>query len=304
MLSWTDWVKVGTACALSLGILLGNSLTIAAIWTKLYLKRPQYVIIFSLAVSDILFGGICVELFTLNEVKDEWPFRKPGFMLWKMVFFSATLNSSAATVTLLLFRIIGNVSPQFYKKLTFNITSSIMALVGVFSVLAAISQMLFLEIEIKKDNFGIRSFHLNISLWGAFICDVVTFWLPGIIIFVFYVIIICTKSKEVKNQQPEAADDAIAGSSKSTDEILKVDDLSFTPMWLISFVVVSYFGCWAPYHLENPFKMINIDLSVHLLYSYWFFIRSLVNPLWYIYSDDKLKTGMKSLLQCKYGTCS
>lgn len=287
-------------CAiLVLSAFLGNAVLCLSLYKTKGFRAPQNYYITSLAITDMLFGALCMSLSLGVLIKGRWAYGPTLCQLQGSLIFIAVV-ASMLTMTLIAinryFKICKSIN--VYRKLYSrkNILLSI-----------AFTWICSIAIVVVVFSFSNRPFRFHP---GKFLCFLDMAQGQGIhlyticaylavCVFIFPVITFCY-FKVYKTVHKHFSQ--IAKSELSQDPSRSfINEANITKMLFIT--LIAFLLCWAPSVCLDLFEAFHGQFSLPRQVYFWqvatFACSSVVNPVIYGFMRKELRTAYKNILTCR-----
>ncbi|XP_036406104.1 trace amine-associated receptor 1-like [Megalops cyprinoides] len=284
----------------SLLTICGNLLVIITISYFRHLHTPTNYLILSLAVADLLVGGIVMPPGMVRSLETCWYFGDFFCKFHASADFSLC-NTSVLHLTLIsVDRYYAVCQPLRYQnKIT---TSSTMIMIVAAWSLGTLFGfgMIFLELNIK----GIEDWY-----FGSVVCDggcyavqsmtsclVYTFgffYIPMLVIFGFYTKIFLVAQKQVQSIHSMAHQNV-----NSQNKIISSNKMDQKATKTLTLIVGIFLVCWTPFYLTNFVAsciQYNIPSLLYEIFMWIGYLNSLFNPIIYVFFYSWFRTQIQKL---------
>ncbi|CAH3151107.1 unnamed protein product [Pocillopora meandrina] len=287
-LVWTETVLFAVTNVVAI---LGNLLTLCAVYHNHRLRTIPKIFVIALAVSDILMSTICMpftvaRLFHGRWIFDETVCRFQAFEIF--AFGKCSLGTMAAIAVSRYFCVVNwekYLSP-FKKK---------GALMHIFIVWYPI--LLF-----KNDSIGFQpgkamclyKFESNIAYSASILCCFLT--TPLIIIKICYVIVFRAVSRSNLSNTPFGV-----FSSVNNPELLRMNVEEAKVTRRLVAVVVGFACCWLPIFIIDNIDMAQgeptctLPRPAYVTYGFLLYLSSTINPFIYCATDKRFRREYKAV---------
>uniref|UniRef100_A0A4W5NX82 G-protein coupled receptors family 1 profile domain-containing protein n=1 Tax=Hucho hucho TaxID=62062 RepID=A0A4W5NX82_9TELE len=263
-----------------------NVLVIISISHFMQLNTPTNLLIFSLAVSDLLVGLIVIPVTTVALMESCWGF---GEYFCVFYFFITCLCASLSLGNLVLIsidRYVAVCDPLLYhSKITITRIMCCISITWCCCIIydAAIIQI-FVNVQVPSRCLK-ECFIVEGIMWANILDLVITMLVPCSIIVTLYIkIFVVARSQARKVFSKEAA--SVSGvktvqANKSETKATKT----------LAVVIFNYLICWIPLHLYLLFFLFD-NLSSFII-SFLPLVNSLINPIIYAFFYPRFKVTAK-----------
>ncbi|KAK3098002.1 hypothetical protein FSP39_015216 [Pinctada imbricata] len=290
---------------------VGNICTCIVIVKNKYMHTATNFYLFSLAISDvlILLFGLPFEAYSIWEA---YPYRFGEFFCIFKAFLTET-TSYASIITITAFTIERYIAICFPLK-SHRITdlrrsAKIIMFIWAFAAACALpypihTRTFYFLINPETDKPVKDSFMCNIPKhWHSrmrYMFQVSTFIffvLPMTVIIVLYVLIVIALRKTT----------LVRANSEDSTKSHSHNHSMRTVIRMLFAVVVAFFLCWAPFHVqrlytlyENDWTEYSLEIQSHLFYvsGVLYFVSSTVNPILYNVMSRRYRQAFKETIFC------
>ncbi|XP_055069834.2 adenosine receptor A1-like [Misgurnus anguillicaudatus] len=270
---------------------LGNLLVIWAVWSSRVLRKTTFCFVVSLAVADFLVGAVVVPLAVLIDGQVQTRFYTCLFI--SCVIITLTQASVHSLLAIAVDRFLRVYNPLRYRGAIKK--QNLWAAVTVCWVSASFLGFIPLFGWHKED----PTTNVNSTLTCKFLEVIPMSYMvnfaffvcilpPTVVMFVLYLYIFCTISKQLRR--------GIGQAAESRSFLQKERELASS----LALVLALFAICWFPIHIINSlsyfYPLLNMpSLVVHIgiLLSHG---NSAVNPIVYAFKFPKIKTAYKNIL--------
>ncbi|KAF6202370.1 hypothetical protein GE061_004769 [Apolygus lucorum] len=283
---------------------LGNTFVCMTIAINKELHTSTYYYLFSLAVSDLLLLvlGLPYEV-SLCWQQYPWPLGTPSCKLRALVSEMASYTSVLTIVAFTMERYVAVCHPQGNYSMFVLHPKSIIGALWVVSLLAASPFSMFTKINYLQYPEGSGN-DLPETAFCAMLEDNKPKWLPiyefsfllfflvpMMMIIVLYVLIWMKLSANMNSSAQR--DDRHLQSRRNVIRMLIA-------------VVITFFICWCPFHVQRLFYIYGQDLESYLQINEWIFnlsgvlyyLSATMNPILYNLMSGKYRTAFLLTLTC------
>ncbi|KAK3097445.1 hypothetical protein FSP39_009697 [Pinctada imbricata] len=298
-------------CLIFVSGTIGNVCTCIVIVRNKYMHTATNFYLFSLAISDVLMlvFGLPFEAYSIWEA---YPYRFGEFFCIFKAFLTET-TSYASVITIAAFtieRYIAICFPLISHRMTdLRRSAKIIVFIWVFAAICAIPYPIhtrtfyFITNPYTKEPIK-DSYMCNIPRewhsWMKYMFQISTFIffvLPMTLITVLYILIAVTLHR-TSLIRANSEDSSKGGHpSHSMKSVLR----------MLVAVVVAFFFCWAPFHVQRLYTLYNktwtkysLEVQSHLFYisGVLYFVSSTVNPILYNVMSKRYRQAFRETLCC------
>ena len=288
-LVWTETVLFAVTNVVAI---LGNLLTLCAVYHNHRLRTIPKIFVIALAVSDILMSTICMpftvaSLFHGRWIFDETVCRFQAFDIF--AFGKCSLGTMAAIAVSRYFCVVNREKyPSLFKK---KIALMYIFIVWCLALAGSVPILLF-----KNDSIGFQpgkamcmyKFESNIAYSASILCCFIT--TPLIIIKICYVKVFRAVSRSNR-----------VFSLENNLELLRVNVKEAKVTKRLVAVVVGFACCWLPVFVVDNIDMTRggpaLPRQVYLTDSLLIYLSSTINPFIYCATDKRFRREYKVVLR-------
>ena len=288
-LVWTETVLFAVTNVVAI---LGNLLTLCAVYHNHRLRTIPNIFVIALAVSDILMSTICMpftvaSLFHGRWIFDETVCRFQAFDIF--AFGKCSLGTMAAIAVNRYFCVVNREKyPSLFKK---KIALTYIFIVWCLALAGSVPILLF-----KNDSIGFQpgkamcmyKFESNIAYSASILCCFIT--TPLIIIKICYVKVFRAVSRSNR-----------VFSLENNLELLRVNVKEAKVTKRLVAVVVGFACCWLPVFVVDNIDMARgeptLPRQVYLTNSLLIYLSSTINPFIYCATDKRFRREYKVVLR-------
>ena len=288
-LVWTETVLFAVTNVVAI---LGNLLTLCAVYHNHRLRTIPNIFVIALAVSDILMSTICMpftvaSLFHGRWIFDETVCRFQAFDIF--AFGTSSLGTMAAIAVSRYFCVVNREKyPSLFKK---KIALTYIFIVWCLALAGSVPILLF-----KNDSIGFQpgkamcmyKFESNIAYSASILCCFIT--TPLIIIKICYVKVFRAVSRSNR-----------VFSLENNLELLRVNVKEAKVTKRLVAVVVGFACCWLPVFVVDNIDMARgeptLPRQVYLTNSLLIYLSSTINPFIYCATDKRFRREYKVVLR-------
>ncbi|XP_078368327.1 melanocyte-stimulating hormone receptor-like [Oculina patagonica] len=255
----------------------GNFIILHVIWKKQELHSPSFVLLFCLAVSDLLVGLICQPFFVAYQIADLAD-NFSAFCVLKMIQNISGFTTSGVTLAIL-----SGVSVDRLLALTLHLRYN--TIVTVQRILQTVVVFWFLSVTIVMLRFWIRQ-------WIIFpVVIAVTSFLVTTLSTLKIFQIVRRHQRQISRQQQSV--------QINTVNVLKCKKSAVTVLYVYALFLIFYVPFFVTMFVET---FAGYTLMVKIAYHYAttvVFINSFLNPLVYCWRIKEIRRAIKNALKKK-----
>lgn len=288
------WASVSFLCIVNIAIIVGNSLVLLIVWRTLQLHEPNYFLLCSLSLADLLVGIIYAPLLIVSVVKQSWVLGEAVCHV-HAVIICVSLNASLMNLCAIsVDRYFYITRPLRYPEIvTTQKTIFVIVMVWAHSLFWAFAPILGWGEYIYEDgtatckpnwsgeSLGNRTYALGLALF--------CFLLPVLVMVVAYTMIFSTARKQLRNIQ-------LPGVSTINRKVTKSHKAAKT----VVIIIGMFFLFWSVYTVVSLWKLFASlsDLPTRLIRVGLYLAVSNSSVNFYVYAirDKVFRKGLRRLL--------
>ncbi|XP_028809281.1 trace amine-associated receptor 1-like [Denticeps clupeoides] len=266
------YIFIGSAAILTI---CGNLLVIMSVASFRKLQTPTNHLVLSLAVTDLLLGGLVMPPSMIRTVETCWYF---GTLFYRYCAICFPLHHHT-------------IITQSVVAVMVFVTWSVSATAGftiVFSVETSFTESEG-YVHVRCDGECVME---NSILTGSAF-SVVSFYVPGVILFSIYLKIYCIAKQQAHKQNDRIQNDSgHQFASKAERKATKT----------LAIIMGVFFACWCPFFLSiliDPFTGYSIPLELYQIFGWTGYLNSTLNPMVYALFYSWFRKAFRLILSGK-----